>query len=346
MNKKPFKIGNRKIGDKFPPLIITEIGINHGGSLEKAIKIADHAIKGGAEVIKHQTHILDDEYSYHAKKVVPGNSKETIYEIVKKNSLNEEQEFKLMNYIKKRGKIFISTPFSRKAVDRLIKFNVPAIKIGSGECNNYPLVNYISKFKKTIILSTGMNSLSSVVKSTDIIKKNKTNFCLLHCTNLYPTHAKFVNFGGMLQMMKKFKNINVGLSDHTVGIHISLGAIALGASIVEKHFTYSKKINGPDISSSIDKKDLINLIKNSKEIFLARGGEKRPLLEEKKTMNFAFSSVVSTKVIKVGEILSEKNVFPKRPSGGDFSSVQFYQLVGKKAKRHIKAGERIKKKDL
>ena len=103
MNKKPFKIGNRKIGDKFPPLIITEIGINHGGSLEKAIKIADHAIKGGAEVIKHQTHILDDEYSYHAKKVVPGNSKETIYEIVKKNSLNEEQEFKLMNYIKKRG---------------------------------------------------------------------------------------------------------------------------------------------------------------------------------------------------------------------------------------------------
>ena len=131
MKKKFVKIGKKKVGKDFKPLVIAEIGINHGGSLEKAIKIADSAIKSGAEVVKHQTHILDDEYSYHAKKTIPGNSNKSIYEIIKKNSLNEEQEFKLMNYVKKRKKIFISTPFSRKAVDRLIKFKIPAFKIGS-----------------------------------------------------------------------------------------------------------------------------------------------------------------------------------------------------------------------
>ena len=202
MKKNTLKIGNRLVGDNFEPLIVVEIGINHGGSFEKAIKIVNAAIKSGAEVIKHQTHIIDDEYSYHAKSVIPGNSNKSIYEIIKKNSLNEEEEYKLMKYIQKRKKIFISTPFSRKAVDRLIKFNVPAIKIGSGECNSYPLVDYIAKFNKPIILSTGMNSIKSIAKSVEIIKKYKTKFCLLHCTNLYPTPPHLVRLGAMKEMKK------------------------------------------------------------------------------------------------------------------------------------------------
>ncbi len=346
LKSKIFKIGKRKVGRDFLPLIIAEIGINHGGSLEKAIKIADAAILSGAEVIKHQTHIIDDEYSYHAKKKIPGNSNKSIYEIIKKNSLNEEEEYKLMKYIKRKKKIFISTPFSRKAVDRLIKFNVPAIKIGSGECNNYPLVDYIAKFRKPVILSTGMNTINSVSNSVKIMKNYNTQFCLLHCTNIYPTPAKMVNLGAINEMKKKFKGINVGLSDHTKNIFTALAAIALGAPIIEKHFTFSKKISGPDISSSMDPKDLRNLIQGSKDIFYARGGKKKPLKQEKSTMNFAFASVVAIKKIVKGEKLSNKNMWVKRPSGGDFPASEYFKLLGKKARRNINKDEQIKRKDL
>jgi len=346
MNKKIFKIGRRSIGSNYTPLIIAEIGINHGGLLNKAIKIADSAIKSGAEIIKHQTHILDDEYSYHAKKSIPGNSNKSIYEIIKKNSLNAEQEFKLMNYVKRKNRIFISTPFSRKAVDRLIKFNVPAFKIGSGECNNYPLVDYIAKFKKPIILSTGMNSIKNIIKSTNIIKKYKTSFCLLHCANIYPTPPDLINLGAMQEMMRKFSKVPIGLSDHSKGISISLGAVALGASIIEKHFTHSKKIKGPDISSSMDPDELKKLIRGTKEIFLARGGKKRPLKEERATMNFAFASVVSTKKIKIGEKFNKKNIWVKRPGNGNFSAEDYFNLLGKKAARNIEVDEQIKKTDL
>lgn len=346
MKNNIFKIGKRVVGVNHRPLVIAEIGINHGGSLEKAIKIADSAIKSGAEVIKHQTHILDDEYSYHAKKTIPGNSNHSIYEIIKRNSLDEEQEFKLMNFVKKKKKIFISTPFSRKAVDRLMKFKIPAFKIGSGECNNYPLVDYIAKFKKPIIMSTGMNTIKSILKSTNIIKKYQTPFCLLHCINIYPTPPKLINLGAMQEMMKKFPKVPIGLSDHSEGISVSLGAAALGASIIEKHFTYSKKIKGPDILASMDPNELQQLIKGSKEIFLARGGKKKPLHQEKVTMRFAFASVVSIKKIKKGEKFTKKNIWVKRPGNGYFTAENYFDLLGKKAIRNIEEGEQIKKRDL
>lgn len=341
-----FNIEKRKIGPDYKPLIIAEIGINHGGSIETAFKIADAAISSGAEVIKHQTHIVNDEYSYHAKKIKPGNSNKTIYEIIKNNSLGEEDEFKLLQYIRKKKKIFLSTPFSKKAVDRLIKFNVSAFKIGSGECNNLPLVEYISKFKKPIILSTGMNDMKSIDRTVKLIKKSRTKLALLHCTNLYPTSAKLVRLGAMTEMIKKFNKCVIGLSDHTQGIYTSLGAIALGASIIEKHFTHSKKLNGPDISSSLDPKELRELIKGANEIFLARGGNKAPLKEEKKTINFAFASVVSSKKIKIGEKLSKKNIWVKRPAGGDFSAADYFRLIGKRATKDIEIDEQISKKDI
>ena len=346
MKKNTFIIGKRKIGENYKPLIIAEIGINHSGSIEKAIKIADAAIKSGAEVIKHQTHIVDDEYSYHAKKTKPGNSSKTSYEIIKNNSLDEENEYKLMKYITGKNKIFLSTPFSRKAVDRLIKFRVSAFKIGSGECNNLPLVNYISKFKKPIILSTGMNNIKSIKESLKIINKYNTKVALLHCTNLYPTNSKFVRLGAMTTMMKEFKKNVIGLSDHTRDIYTSLGAIALGACIIEKHFTFSKKSKGPDISSSLDGSEFKKLIEGANEIFLAKGGKKTPLKEEKKTINFAFASVVTIRKIKKGEKFSEENIWVKRPAGGDFSAKDFHKVVGKKASRNIQLDEQIKRKDI
>ena len=338
-----FKIGKIVIEDSTPPVVIAEIGINHNGSLDLAITIADKAIESGAEIIKHQTHVIDDEMSEEAQRVIPGNSNISIYEIMKKCALGEADEKKLMQYVKSKKKIFISTPFSRAAADRLVKFNVPAFKIGSGECNNYHFIKYICKFKKPIILSTGMNSINSIKKSVQIIQKNKIPLALLHCTNIYPTPPKLVRLDCIRQLKKAYPKCIIGISDHTKTNHTSFGAVALGAKIIEKHFVDSKKRKGPDVSCSMDPNQLKDMIKGSNIIFSARGGLKKPLIEEKKTIAFAMPSVVSLKEINIGEKLNENNIFLKRPSGGDFGIDDLFKLYGKIAKKKIKKNIQIKK---
>jgi N-acetylneuraminate synthase len=228
------EIYNRKVGESFPPLIIAEIGINHGGNLEVAKAMVDSAFRCGVEVVKHQTHIVDDEMSSMAKNVKPGNSEKSIYKIMDECSLSESEEYELMEYVKSKGMIFISTPFSRAAADRLNAFGVPAFKIGSGECNNYPLLEHISKFKKPIILSTGMNNIESIKKAVQIFKKYDIQYALLHTTNLYPTPVDLVRLGALKEIMNNFPGIPVGLSDHTTSNLACLSAVALGASILEK----------------------------------------------------------------------------------------------------------------
>ena len=178
---KEFKIANRLVGEEHEPLIIAEIGINHGGNLNTAFAIANAAIKAGAEVIKHQTHIVSDEMSEEAKSVIPGNANTSIFEIIERCSLTEDEEYKLMKFVESKGAIFISTPFSRAAADRLIEFNIPCFKIGSGECNNYPLIKHIADANKPIILSTGMNSIKSIKPSIQILR----GWCTLCSSSLY-----------------------------------------------------------------------------------------------------------------------------------------------------------------
>lgn len=341
-----FKIGKRKIGNKYPPLIVAELGINHNGNLLIAKKLVDEASKAGAEIIKHQTHIASDEMSDEAKKIIPKHTKENIYEIIEKCSLSENDEKKLMDYTKKKGMIFISTPFSRLAVDRLVKFKVPAFKIGSGECNNYPLVEYIASKKKPIILSTGMNSISSIRPSVKIFRKYKVPFALLHCTNIYPTPSHLIRLDAIKVLKQKFPDAIVGISDHSKTIYPCLGAVALGASIIEKHFTLTKKNIGPDISASMDPHELRMLLSGSKEIYLARGNKKTAVKEEKSTINFAFASIVSTKPIKKGQKFTKLNIFPKRPGTGDFLAKDYKNLLGKKATKNIKINKLIKKNHL
>ena len=345
---RKFKIENRLVGEGSVPLIIAELGINHNGSLDNAIYLADKAIQAGAEIIKHQTHIPSDEMSHHAKKIIPLNAKKNIYDLISKCSLNEKDEKKLMNYIKSKKTIFISTPFSRAAADRLARFKIPAFKIGSGECNNYPLIEHICKYKKPIILSTGMNSILSVKPSVKIIEKHKIPYALLHCTNLYPTPDKLVRLNCMLQLKKAFPNAVIGLSDHTVNNYSSYAALGLGASIIEKHYTDTKKRKGPDISASMDKKEFSDLLKASKTIFenLKFKKKKLPTKEEKSTMRFAFASVVSIKNIKKGEKFSKKNIWVKRPGTGTFLAKDFYKVLKKRASRNIKIDSFINKKDI
>lgn len=336
------KIGDREIGDNFPPLVIPEIGINHNGDLDLAIEIADSAIKAGAEVIKHQTHIIEDEMSIEAKNVIPGNSEKNIYQIMKECSLNKKDEKKLMQHIKSNKCIFLSSPFSRKAVDRLIEFDVPALKIGSGECNNYPLIKYICKFKKPLIVSTGMNNISSIKRTTDIIEKANVPYALLHCTNVYPTPEEIVRLDAISVLRKKYRNIVIGYSDHTTSNFASLGSAALGASIIEKHFIDKKKRSGPDVICSMTPNDLKRLIKGTKKIFLSKGKNKQMVKEEIVTSKFAFASVVSIKKIKKNEKLTYNNIWVKRPSGGYFPADKFESLLNKKAARNIKKNHQLK----
>ena len=342
--KNKFRIGNRLIGHNEPPVIIAELGINHNGKLDKAISIAESAIKCGAEIIKHQTHVVEDEMINAAKKIKPGNSNKSIYEIISSCALDEKDEKKLMQHVKKLKAIFISTPFSRAAANRLRKFDIPAFKIGSGECNNYPLIEHVAKFRKPIILSTGMNSIATIKPAVKILRKYKIKFALMHCTNIYPTPPELVRLNCMTTLQENFPDAVIGLSDHTTSNYSSYGAIALGAKIIERHFVDDIKTKGPDIPCSMSPSELKNLITGSKIIFNAsKLQDKNPLKKEQKTIDFAFASVVSIKSIHSGEKLTKKNIWVKRPGKGDFLAKDYYKLLGKKVNKIIPSGVYIKK---
>ncbi len=339
-----FKIEKRKIGKNYPPLIIPEIGINHNGRIDVAFKMVDAAKKAGAEIVKHQTHIPDEEMSLEAKKIKPGNSNKNIYSIIEKCSLNEEHEYKLFKYVQKNKLIFLSSPFSKKAVDRLNKFGVSSFKIGSGEFNNFHLLDYISKFKKNLILSTGMHDLKTVKKIYKFLKQKNSNFCFLHTTSLYPTPDHLVRLDAIREMKENFRNIEIGYSDHTIGLTACVSAISLGANIIEKHFTDTKKRSGPDIICSMDQIELKQIITESKRIFNFKKGGKSFLKSEQVTRDFAFASVVAIKNIKKNQSFDNTNLWVKRPGTGDFKLDELKKLYKKKAKTNIDKNTQIKKK--
>ena len=340
------EIAGRKIGPDFPPLVIAEIGINHEGSLAVAKEMVDAAHRAGVEVVKHQTHIVADEMNGAAKKVIPGNADVSIYEIMERCSLNETDELSLKEYVESKGMLFISTPFSRAAANRLEKFNVPAYKIGSGECNNYPLLEHIASFGKPVILSTGMNTIESVAKAVAIFDKHKVPVALLHTTNLYPTPIHLVRFGAMTQLHEAFPDKVFGLSDHTLNNNACLGAVALGASILERHFTDTMQRTGPDIVCSMDEKATKDLIVSSNEIWQMRGGTKEPAKEEQVTIDFAFATVCTIKPIKKGERFTADNIWVKRPGTGEVLAERFNELLGKIALRDIENDEQLRLDDI
>lgn len=333
--RKTIEINGRKIGPDYPPLVIAEIGINHEGSLSVAKEMVDAAYRAGAECVKHQTHIVEDEMSGEAKKVIPGNADVSIYEIMRRCALNEEDETALKDYVESKGMIFISTPFSRAAAERLEKMDVSGYKIGSGECNNYPLLEHIASFGKPVILSTGMNTIESVTKAVAIFEKADVPLALLHTTNLYPTPPHLVRFGAMTELAEAFPNNVFGLSDHTITNHACLGAVALGASILERHFTDHMQRTGPDIVCSMDETACKELIEGSRLMWTMRGGKKEPAKEEQVTIDFAFATVVTIKPVKAGEKFSKENLWVKRPGTGKILAEKYNDILGKEAMNDI-----------
>lgn len=289
--------------------------------------MVDAAAAAGARLIKHQTHIVDDEMSGKARTVKPGNADVSIYEVMKRAALSFEEERDLKAYTEEKGLVFLSTPFSRAAADRLERLGVHAYKIGSGELNNYPLVEYVADFGKPMIVSTGMNTVPQVEKAVDILERKNVSYALLHTTNLYPTPPHLVRLGGMLELKKSFPGVPVGLSDHTTNNGACIAAMALGACVVERHFTDRMDRTGPDICCSMDQEALSELLRAAREVPLMLGGEKGPAPEEQVTMDFAFASVVTIRPVKKGEAFNRENIWVKRPGTGEIPAEQFPEVL-------------------
>jgi N-acetylneuraminate synthase len=339
-------IAARAVGPACVPLVIAEIGINHEGSLAVAKEMVDAAARAGVEVVKHQTHVVDDEMSGAAKQVIPGNADVSIYEIMRRCALSEADEQRLRDHVESKGMVFISTPFSRAAADRLARMEVPAYKIGSGECNNYPLLRHVASFGKPVILSTGMNTIESVRQAVAIFDEARVPVALLHTTNLYPTPPHLVRLGAMTQMASAFPDKVYGLSDHTTDNLACIAAVALGASILERHFTDHMQRPGPDIVCSMDEQRCRELIAAARIVHLERGGSKGPAPEEQVTIDFAFATVVTIAPVRKGEAFTAANLWVKRPGTGPILAERYEELLGRHASRDIPADTHISMDDV
>ena len=336
------KIGNRSIGPNEPPLIIAEIGINHGGSLDVAKSMVDLIVHSGCECIKHQTHIIEDEMTEEAKAIFPPNANKSIWDVMKECSLKLDEEQELKEYAENLGLIWISTPFSRMAADFLDEIDVPAFKIGSGEADNLPLINHIAQKGKPIIMSTGMQSIKSLKNSVNILEKSGVEYALLECTNLYPSPPEIVSLQGIQELKEAFPKALVGFSDHSIGPHIALASVALGACIIERHFTDTRYRSGPDITCSMDPAELRLLVDRSIEIHKALMNPKQRTEPEEGVYKFARASVVADRDMAAGHIITEKDIWVRRPGSGEIPGYKYNDVIGKKLRLDVKKNHQLK----
>jgi sialic acid synthase SpsE len=334
-----FEIHGRKIGAAYPPLVIAEIGINHEGNLAKAIVMVDDALAVGCECVKFQYHVIEDEMI--PNNVIPGNATDSIWDIMKRCALTRDEEAHLKAYVESKGLIYLSTPFSRAAANELEALGVIWYKIGSGECNNYPLIRHVASFGKPVILSTGMNDIDSIRPAVEIFRTARVPFALLHCTSMYPTPYEKVRLGAIGDLAEAFPDAVLGLSDHSLGPYTCFAAVPLGASILEKHFTSSYDWPGPDISISVDPQQLSEMVKGSRAIHAALGGSKKILAEEQPTIDFAYACVVTIKPVKAGELFNPDNLWVKRPGTGEIKAKDLESLFGKPANRDLQINEQV-----
>lgn len=326
------KIGSRIVGDGQPVFIVAEAGINHNGDLNKAKQLIAAAAECGADAVKFQTHLAEKEML--KSQITADYVGEPIFDLIKRMELDKAGHIELMDYARERGIIFFSTPFSKEAADLLEEIKVPVFKIGSGEITNLPLVEYIANKGKPMIVSTGMSTLAEIKKTVDLLKRKKAKFVLLHCTSTYPTTYEDVALGAIKKLKEKF-SVPVGLSDHSIGIYTALGAVALGACIIEKHFTLSRDWPGPDQKASIEPHELAELVRGVRAIEKALGSSKRVIVAEKPVQAFARESVVALVNIKKGMTIKKDMIWVKRPGTG-IPAKELKNILGRKAARDIK----------
>lgn len=339
-------LAHRKIGPSEPPLVIAEIGINHGGDLEVAKTMVREAARAGCECIKHQTHFVEDEMTEEAKGIFPPNADVSIWEVMERCALSPDDEIALKAYAESLGLIYISTPFSRAAADFLNEIGVPGFKIGSGEADNLPLIRHVAAFGKPIIMSTGMQTIDSLQPSVAILEGAGVDYALLECTNLYPSPPEIVSLKGVTELQAAFPGAVVGFSDHSIGPEMALASVALGACILERHFTDTRYREGPDISCSMDPAELRRLIDRSAEIHIALHNDKKRTGPEEEVYRFARASVVADADLAEGHVIGEADIWARRPGSGEIPGYEFDKVVGKRLTRAVRRNEQLAWVDL
>ena len=320
-------------------LIIAEAGVNHNGSIQLAKKLIDKAVFSGADAVKFQTFKAKNVVSKNAPKAdyqkQTTDSRESQFDMVKKLELNERTHKELIAYCKEANIMFLSTPFDLDSVDLLNELGLQIFKIPSGEITNLPYLRRIGSLNKKVILSTGMSDLKEIGEAIQILTNAgtyKENITVLHANTMYPTPMEDVNLRAMQTIKNKF-DVAVGYSDHTLGIEVDIAAVAMGATIIEKHFTIDKTMDGPDHKSSIDPEELNAMVSSIRNIEKALGSSiKKPSKSEKPNISMARKSIVARKSIKKGELFTEKNITIKRPGIG-ISPMKWDTILGTVAER-------------
>lgn len=330
-------------------LIIAEAGVNHNGSLEIAKKLVDKAVEAGVDIIKFQTFKAEKLVSKSAKqaeyqkKNISSSADDSQYNMLKKLELSEQDHQELMAYCKKKGIRFWSTAFDFDSIDYLHTLNLGLWKIPSGEITNYPYIKKIAQYHEPVILSTGMCEMSDISAVMNVLQKNgvqKNQITILHCNTEYPTPYEDVNLLAMQQIKKEF-NVAVGYSDHTKGIEVPIAAVALGASVIEKHFTLDRNMEGPDHKASLEPDELKAMASAIRNIEKALGTGKKAVSEsERKNIAIARKSIVAACPIKKGDVLTEDNLTVKRPGTG-ISPMQWEKVIGTKAIKDFAEEEMI-----
>ncbi|WP_342078381.1 N-acetylneuraminate synthase family protein [Yoonia sp. SS1-5] len=340
------EISGRKIGPSHPPLVIAEIGINHGGDLDVAKQMVRLAAGAGCEMIKHQTHIIEDEMTDEAKQIFPPNADKSIWDVMAECALSQEDEAELKRYSEELGIIWISTPFSRAAADFLETLDVPAYKIGSGEADNLPLIRHIARKGKPVIMSTGMQSIETIRDSVKILDDAGVEYALLECTNLYPSPPEIVSLQGVTDLRNAFPGAVVGFSDHSIGPEMALASVALGSCILERHYTDTRYRKGPDIINSMDPAELRLLIDRSREIHTALMNPKQRTDAEEDVYRFARASVVADRDLSAGHVITEADIWARRPGSGEIAGYDFDTVVGMTLTRDVTRNTQLKWSDL
>ena len=341
------QIADRKIGPEEPPLVIAEIGINHGGDLDVARHMVTLAARSGCEIVKHQTHFVWDEMTEEAKEILPPNAGgKSIWQVMEECALSGDDELQLKKHAEDLGLIYISTPFSRAAADFLDEAGVPAFKIGSGEADHLPLIRHIASKGKPVIMSTGMQSIETLSRSVAILDDAGIDYALLECTNLYPSPPEIVSLKGVTELKRAFPRAVVGFSDHSIGPEMALASVALGACILERHFTDTRYREGPDIINSMDPAELRHLIDRSREIHIALRNEKQRTGPEEAVYRFARTSVVADRDLPQGHVIAEADIWGRRPGSGEIAGYDFDKVIGKRLTRAVARNTQLKWSDL
>jgi len=328
-------------------LIIAEAGVNHNGDLSLAKQLIDAAADAGADIIKFQTFNADRQVTRSAKKAIyqeqSTDRAESQHAMLSRLELSEEMHRQLIEHCEMRDIGFLSTGFDIESVNFLAGLGQKIFKIPSGEITNLPYLRHLGRLGKPIILSTGMSTLGDIEVAIDVLEQTgvpRAKITVLHCTTEYPAPMSEVNLRA-IQSVQKALGVAVGYSDHTKGVEVAIAAVAMGAIVIEKHFTLSRELPGPDHKASLEPEELITLIASIRNIELAMGdGIKRPTTSELKNISIARKSIVASRIIKSGEIFTAENIATKRPGTG-ISPMRWDEVIGRQAQRDFLVDELI-----